>query len=225
MTSGSGFVDWARRRRRVQRGLTALVSVVLAGLLLLGAGFVWFVLRVPADEITLDRRADGIVVLTGGASRISDGLELLAAKRGKRLLISGVHPGTTTGEIARTVPEYARLLACCVDLDHSALNTLGNAVETRHWVRDRGIRSLIVVTSSYHMPRTMVEFAWQMPDVELIPFPVISEKMRNEPWWTSGSMQLLWFEYVKYLIAQVRTRIEPVSDSTDVAGDRSRTKG
>ena len=222
--TGSAFADWARRRRRLERALTALVSIVLAVAVLLGVGFLWFVVRMPVDEVTLERGADGIVVLTGGASRVVDGLELLAAKRGKRLLISGVHHGTTTGEIARTVPEYAKLLACCVDLDYSALNTVGNAVETRHWVRNRGFRSLIVVTSSYHMPRTMVEFAWQMPDIELIPFPVISEKLRNEAWWTAGSMQLLWFEYMKYLVAQVRTRIEPASASTDLAGDRSRTK-
>src|SRR4029077_377425 len=142
----------------------------------------------------LERSADGIVVLTGGASRILDGIELLAGGRGQRPVIRGGDPGTTTGESARPVPEYARLLACCVDLDHSAVNTLGNAVETRHWVKHRGFRSLIVVTSSYHMPRTMVELAWQMPDVELIPFPVISEKMRNEPWWTAVSMRLLFFE-------------------------------
>jgi hypothetical protein len=61
------------------------------------------------------------------------------------------------------------------------------------------------------MPRTMVELAGQMPDVELIPFPVISEKMRNEPWWTAASMRLLFFEYVKYLVAQVRTRQVDVS--------------
>src|SRR5947199_94086 len=182
------------------------LAIVVAAPVLLGAGFLWFVWRMPSDEIALDRGADGIVVLTGGASRILDGVELLAAGRGKRLLISGVHRGTTTGEIARTVPEYARLLACCVDLDHSAVNTLGNAVETRRWVKSRGFRSLIVVTSSYHMPRTMVELAWQMPDVELIPFPVISEKMRNESWWSAASMRLLLFEYMKYLVAQLRTR-------------------
>jgi uncharacterized SAM-binding protein YcdF (DUF218 family) len=224
MTSGSAFVDWVHRRRSIRRAMLAAVAILLAIAVPLGAGFLWFVLRMPADEVALDRSADGIVVLTGGALRTQDGLELLAAKRGKRLLISGVHPGTTTGEIARTVPEYARLLACCVDLDHSAVNTVGNAVETRHWVKSRGFRSLIVVTSSYHMPRTMVEFAWQMPDVELIPFPVISEKMRNEPWWTSSSMQLLLFEYMKYLVAQIRTRLEPASASTDFAGDRDRTK-
>jgi uncharacterized SAM-binding protein YcdF (DUF218 family) len=224
MTSGSAFADWVDRRRRIRRALFAVVAILLAIALPLGAGFLWFVLRMPIDEIALERSADGIVVLTGGSSRVQDGLELLAAKRGKRLLISGVHPGTTTGEIARTVPEYSRLLACCVDLDYSALNTVGNAVETRNWVKSRGFHSLIVVTSSYHMPRTMVEFGWQMPDVELIPFPVVTEKMRNEPLWASGSIQLLLFEYMKYLVAQVRTRIEPAADSTDFAGDRSRTK-
>jgi uncharacterized SAM-binding protein YcdF (DUF218 family) len=192
--------------------------------MLLAAGFAWFVLRMPSEEVALERTADGIVVLTGGASRILDGIELLAAGRAKRLLISGVHPGTTIGEIARTIPEHAKLLTCCVDLDHSAVNTVGNAVETRRWVKARGFRSLIVVTSSYHMPRTMVELAWQMPDVELISFPVISEKMRNEPWWTAASMRLLLFEYMKYLVAQVRTRIDPASASMDLAGDRSRTK-
>jgi len=212
------------RARWLKRALLTLLAVLIAVPVLLAAGFLWFVARMPVDEVTLDRNADAIVVLTGGASRVLDGVELLAAGRGKRLLISGVHPSTTTGEIARTVPEYARLLACCVDLDHSAVNTVGNAVETRHWVKSRGFRSLIVVTSSYHMPRTMVELAWQMPDVELIPFPVISEKVRNEPWWTAASMRLLLFEYAKYLLAQIRTRIEPASASTDFAGGRSRTK-
>ena len=66
-------------------------------LALIGGGFVWFVYHVPATEVALNRNADGIVVLTGGASRISDAIELLAAGHGKRLLISGVHRTTITG--------------------------------------------------------------------------------------------------------------------------------
>src|SRR5471030_2548705 len=62
-----------------------------AGTVLLGGGFCWFVLSIPSEEVTLDRKADGIVVLTGAAARIPDAIELLAAERGKRLLISGVH--------------------------------------------------------------------------------------------------------------------------------------
>jgi uncharacterized SAM-binding protein YcdF (DUF218 family) len=222
MARNAATADQAGRAGGPGRALRAIMAIAAALAALFAAGFLWFVWRVPADEVPLARSADAIVALTGGASRIVDAIELLAAGRGKRLLISGVHRGTTTGEIARTVPEYARLLACCVDLDHSAVNTLGNAVQTRHWVKDRGFRSLIVVTSSYHMPRTMVELAWQMPDVDLIPYPVVTEKMRSEPWWTMASVRLLFFEYLKYIVAQVRTRIEPAS--TDFAGDRSHAK-
>ena len=96
-------------------------------------GFGVFHLAVAGAGVALDRNADGIVVLTGGTSRVTDALELLAAGRGKRLLITGVNPGTTTGDIARQVADYNRMLACCVDLDYSALNTLGNAVQTRRW--------------------------------------------------------------------------------------------
>jgi hypothetical protein len=41
-------------------------------------GFAYFVWLLPNQEVALDRSADGIVVLTGGTSRVSDALELLA---------------------------------------------------------------------------------------------------------------------------------------------------
>ena len=123
----------AVRRRRIT-GMTVKLAVL--GVLALGLGFAGFVWLLPDQEVALDRNADGIVVLTGGTSRVADALELLAAGRGKRLLITGVNPGTTTADIARQTVDYGRLLNCCVDLDYSALNTLGNAVQARHWAID-----------------------------------------------------------------------------------------
>src|SRR6202051_2094204 len=73
-------------------------------------GFIVFVSLVPDEEIVLDRSADGIVVLTGGTSRVTDALELLGAGRGKRLLITGVNPGTTTADIPRQTVDYGPLL-------------------------------------------------------------------------------------------------------------------
>jgi uncharacterized SAM-binding protein YcdF (DUF218 family) len=180
------------------------------GILLLGGGFGWFVSRIDNDEISLDRNADGIVVLTGAAARIPDAIELLATDHGKRLLITGVHRATSASEIARLTPLYSKYFTCCVDLDRSALNTFGNALEARRWARQHNFNSLIVVTSNWHMPRAMAELAHQLPDVTLITYPVISEKVKTEPWWSNtDTARLLFAEYLKYLFALTRMRLDP----------------
>jgi uncharacterized SAM-binding protein YcdF (DUF218 family) len=199
----------AARSSLLRRFGAATIALCVAALALLALGFVWFAWMLPREEVTLDIDADGIVVLTGGASRTSDAIELLAAGRGKRLLISGANRATNSGEITRINPEFARFAKCCVDFDHS-LNTLGNAVETRRWAEKRNIQSLIVVTSAYHMPRAMAEIAHQLPNVTLVAFPVVSERLRSEPWWSSvGTARLIGVEYLKYVFAHLRMRLNP----------------
>jgi uncharacterized SAM-binding protein YcdF (DUF218 family) len=188
--------------------LTMIAGAV--GAVLVTGGFFWFVAQIQTEEVTLDRDADGIVVLTGAASRIPDGIELLAAEHAKRLLITGVHRATSASEIARLTPFYKKYFSCCIDLDRSALNTFGNALEARRWARERNFNSLIVVTSNWHMPRAMVELEHQLPDVRLIPFPVISKMVKTEPWWQNvETARFLFAEYLKYLFALTRMRIDP----------------
>ncbi len=180
------------------------------GLIILAGGFVWFVSQIPGEEITLESKADGIVALTGAAARIPDAIELLATERGKRLLITGVHRATSSREIARITPLYSKYFTCCIDLDRSALNTFGNALETKRWARGHNFNSLIVVTSNWHMPRAMAELAHQLPDVALIAFPVISEKVKSEPWWSNtDTARLLLGEYLKYVFALMRMSLDP----------------
>lgn len=194
---------------RTRRIASAAIRLVGFGCIALIASFFWFIWLLPSEEVALERDADGIVVLTGGSSRVVDALELMAAGHGKRLLITGVNPGTTTGEIARQLPDFGRILGCCVDLDYSAQNTLGNAIETRRWALDRRFGSLVIVTSAYHMPRAMAELAHQLPDVALIPFPVVSDKLRVEPWWSNGaSTKLVLSEYLKFIYAKVRMHFD-----------------
>jgi uncharacterized SAM-binding protein YcdF (DUF218 family) len=193
---------WAARLR-------AAIGMALAVIFALTAlGFVAFLSQLRETEIKPDRRADGIVVLTGGSSRVSDAMELLAAGYGKRLLISGVHRSSAVADISRSLSEHQSFLNCCVDLDRSAVNTRSNAAQTRLWVQERGFRSLIVVTSNYHMPRAIFELSNALPDIVLIPYAVVGEKWRDEPWWaSSATLRLLLSEYLKYVAAEVRVRL------------------
>src|SRR5499433_2330015 len=214
ITGASGAKRPARASRRLLRRIgRSTVMLCAAAAALLGLGFLWVIGRVPAVEIPLDRNADGIVALTGGASRIADAIELLASGRGKRLLISGANRTTSSNEISRLNPEFERWVRCCVDFDRS-LNTLGNAIETKRWAESRGFRSLIVVTSSYHMPRALAEIAHQLPDVALVPFPVVTDRQRAERWWASGaSARRMVTEYVKYVFAKLRMGLNPGAGS------------
>jgi uncharacterized SAM-binding protein YcdF (DUF218 family) len=212
----------AGRGRRYPRVIALLGSFLILAVGMLIGGFMVFAATIARNEVALERPADGIVVLTGGASRIEDAIDLLATKRGQRLLITGVHPLTSSGELTRRSREVERLFGCCIDLDREALNTVGNAVAAARWVKEQKFRSLIVVTSAWHMPRALVELAREMPDVVLVPYPVVSERMREQGWWSRAeTARLLFVEYVKYIAALARLRIEP----SHIGANRSPGRG
>jgi hypothetical protein len=59
------------------------------------------------------------------------------------------------------------------------------------------------------MPRAMVEMRHQLPLATLIPYPVVSERAKSEPWWSNPeSLRLLMGEYIKYLLALTRMNID-----------------
>ena len=203
--------DASNGPRPVRRLAVLVAWLLIAGLALLLAGFVVFLLSILGPSDRTGRTADGIVVLTGGADRVAEAANLLAERRGQRLLITGVHPDTTLLEIGRTVPVAQTVLDCCAELGHSALNTRGNAIEAAQWAHRLGFRSLIVVTSGWHMPRALVEMERAMPDVELLPYPVTGSVSLAGPWAALGSAKLLFFEYVKFLAASVGIRPWPAT--------------
>src|SRR5215475_4218941 len=109
-----------------------LAVAVLTPAVLFFAGFAVFVIGSPTQPEAFSGQADGIVVLTGGPQRINEALELLRNQKGKRLLITGVHPHTSERRLSQLSGE-GMLFSCCVDIDRVAADTRGNAAEASRW--------------------------------------------------------------------------------------------
>ena len=194
---------WQRPRRRGQ--LARLVAgVALVAVLAWSAGLIWFTESLPRDVDNSPEVTDAIVVLTGGTGRLAAGLELLVRARADKLFVSGVYRGIEVDEILRVFRQAPEELECCVALGHSATDTRSNAHETARWMALEGFSSLRLVTASYHMPRSLMEFRRVMPDVRLIAHPVFPAHVRIDAWWRwPGTASLLAGEYIKYLVAAV----------------------
>lgn len=187
--------------RRLRRRMPPVAVVLFALIFALGIGFIIFsehvsTLNQPANTV----KAEAIIVLTGGKSRIETALELLADKRGQRLLISGVHPSTKPQALQRITNTDPKLFVCCVDIDRSALNTIGNAVESAKWIRNHQYKRVFIVTNNYHMPRSILELSREVDTVELVPFPVINSDLKRNSWMSQGdTLRVLFTEYIKYI--------------------------
>src|SRR3954452_24974100 len=212
----SWFPDNARRLRLAQR----LKRAALAGFgcfTLAAVGFLAFVTSLERFEQPPQGRSDGIVALTGGSQRIGDAIDLLARGYANRLLITGVNEHTSRSEIARLNPGQRRLFDCCVDLDYRARNTIGNAIETRRWAESNGFDTIIVVTSNYHMPRTLVELEHALPNLQKIPYPVAATIDPHEWWRNPRAAKVLVTEYLKFLAVWLRTHVEGDPEHSPVA--------
>jgi uncharacterized SAM-binding protein YcdF (DUF218 family) len=197
------------------RRLPALLGTLGAGLALAWlAGFLWFAHSVVHADTT-GVTADGIVVLTGGADRISLGLRLLQAKRGRALLISGVGHGAELASLARGSGIDPAPLAARITLGRDATTTIGNADETAAWVERLDLHSLIVVTASYHMMRALTELQRSLPGVKLVPAAVLPPALRNGE--SLSTVRLLAQEYTKWLASELGL--------TRLAADPGRERG
>ncbi|WP_018408377.1 YdcF family protein [Methylocystis rosea] len=192
--------------RRAACAILAGCAFLAAALLL---GFVGFALSLPREEFSIPVQAEGVVALTGGSDRVLDAATLLASGQARRMLITGVNPSTRSSLLAKILPMSRELFDCCVDLGYQALDTAGNAKETRDWAREHNItRTLIIVTSNYHMPRALVEISAALPNVELYPFPVVSEHIDVADWISDLRVaRFVGKEYVKYVGSLLRTKL------------------
>lgn len=152
---------------------------------------------------------DAIVVLTGGSDRLAKGVELLQSGKGKKLFVSGVHQGLTVDGLIGPRPIDPALRNNDIVLGYKAGSTIGNADETKAWMRKEHYTSMRLVTANYHMPRSLLLFRAAMPEVDIIPAPVTPDNVRLDSFWRHpGTIELVAFEYVKFLLANVKVWVE-----------------
>jgi uncharacterized SAM-binding protein YcdF (DUF218 family) len=165
------------------------------------AGFAWFIRLTRHSPDPLPPHADGVVALTGGAGRVEMALHLLASGQADRLLITGIGGGTDLGTLGRLAGVDTVPLASRITLGRYAASTRGNGVETAAWAEQNQIRTLIVVTASYHMPRALAALRQTLPNVQLLPLPVHPRPAEPDAGSERGpGLRLEASEYVKYLV-------------------------
>ncbi len=150
------------------------------------------------------KTTDAIIVLTGGNGRIEHGVALYRAHKAKHLFISGVNPQVDVREMSKTWADEGSLPECCITLGHEAVNTRGNATESGLWMKKNNLSSARLVTSSYHMPRAMLEFRHTLPDAILVPYPVVPENYSS---WRGGFWTITMGEYNKTILTWLRLKL------------------
>ncbi|MFQ5765065.1 MAG: YdcF family protein [Rhodospirillales bacterium] len=208
---------WRKRHRRGWRLTARVAMAAVAAVILWMAGLFRFAGLVPAHVADATTRTDGIVVLTGGSERLGEGLELLSRGLAGKLFVSGVYRGVDVRQLLQMVQRNPRDLENRIGIGN-ATNTAGNAAETSAWMRQEGYRSLRLVTAAYHMPRSLLEFRYLMPGVDLVPHPVFPENVKHDRWWAwPGTAGLMISEYNKYLLAWSRHWVGRLLGEADAA--------
>lgn len=193
-----------------------VISAILIAIVFWTIGLFVFVSYIPAPGMPDQRHTDAIVVLTGGSGRVTEGLTLLQKGLADKLFVSGVYRGVDVAALLRLARQMPSEIESRIALGYSADNTAGNARETAEWMVAQRLRSLRLVTASYHMPRSLLEFRRAMPDAEMVIHPVHPAQFKLRRWWLwPGSARLVVIEYNKYLLALANgVAATPVSPET-----------
>ena len=170
--------------------------------LLWAVGWMWFAaLVVSMKPYNVSAKADAIIVLTGGDKRVNEGLDLLAKGSGKLLLVSGVNEKVKTEELIALWKGDREKVLCCITLGYTASDTASNATETEDWIKARNVKSIRLVTSNYHMARSLLMFRKRMPGLTIYTHPVVPDDFQP---WGRQFWVLTFSEYNKWLATWLR---------------------
>ena len=181
-------------------------TIIFTAILLWLGGFGIFTYKINHFDIDYQTNTDAIIVLTGGRNRISEATKLYNDNKAKYMFISGVAKDITLENIQNTQNIKIKKTKT-VEIGHKADNTVGNANETKEWIENNNIKSIRLVTSNYHIFRSLIEFRNHLNDTKILLHPVYSEYIEKK-WWTSWqTFSLIFKEYNKFICAYLRSKL------------------
>lgn len=194
--------------------LLSLIALSIAWFM----GFLLFIQSIPQHAEDSITKTDAIVVWTGWNCRMSTGIDLLAQGMSEKLLISGIKGGyphllvdkcQKTTMNGHTLQDEMVRLRPKITLGPMALSTIGNAIETSKWVNEMDIKSIRLVTTGIHLPRSLMEFQRYMPTIQVIPHPVSLEHFDHRDWYRRLDVfKVCAREYTKYALFLMGIRPE-----------------
>lgn len=174
------------------------MALVLGFFVFIYAGYRFNSFIIEAAYVTnAPAHADAIIVLTGGKGRVDEGLRMLRGGVADTLILSGVHADAGMDAIfaGGVEPQLRKRII----LEKSSKNTYENAVETRRLVIDKGFKSIVLLTSWYHLKRAEHIFRTVMPkDFVIVACAVAPPDPEETYIWNFKTMAILASEFIKY---------------------------
>lgn len=161
--------------------IALLVAIVIA--FVLGAGFY---LSPQQDS----KPADAIVVVSGGqtTTRAQKGIELYEADMAPKLIFSGaaIDDGPSNAREMKRQALADGVPPSAITIDEVSQNTYENAEGTKKLLEQTGAKSIILVSSPYHLRRAKITFEKVLgPDYTVIPVASFDNRWSKSAWWSN----------------------------------------
>ena len=132
--------------------------------------------------------ADVIIAVSGGdtTARTQEAIDLYKNGWAPRLIFSGAaqdKSGPSNAAVMRQQAIRQDVPETAITIEDESETTKENAEKTRDILASEDIHTAIVVTSSYHMKRTILEFRERAPGVEFRAHPTVTDSQWSVWWW------------------------------------------
>ena len=176
--------------------IKAFLTLCIIGSVIITALFIDFTYKTFSYRQTTVK-ADAIVVLAGGKGRVDEGVRLYRERKAVHLFLIGVDPAVRKSDLYRQ--HSGDPTSDGVVIEKLSRNTLENAIFGRDVIMRREVRSILLITSRYHMKRATILFRNALPrDLAIYPYPVDTKNLKEDWWSHAGSFRLLFTEFYKY---------------------------